>query len=355
MIDLVEAKKIVLDEIKGLNLVSDYFECYMSSSNSSNKQEQIIENVIHLFVRTALGESEISGNFGTEIELRNLIRNLLNSRAHKREYIDSDDKGIAENIGLLQSECQIIKDVTSTFISKEFFNSEKISKSSSNQFFLDDKNSRKFLFCRKQLDELYEDLTEEERFIKQSTTNTSAKTWIIAPRIVHKTISNTFSKLIFRGDENLVKLYLNAFNTDIRFANVPGSDESIYNGSFDLYGEDYSDKVYISDGQYWGLGKNDARYEISNGNIKKGFQFSKLEIDPVCVSSEDFLFFYDFEGKTDIHSDFISGKLIGENVEKAIEMKLSSFIATVIGSCGRMTNVIYIYAGNAPYAVLREF
>lgn len=352
---MVEAKKIVLDEVKGLNLVSDYFECYMSSINSSNMQEQIIENVIHLFVCTALGKSEISANFGTEIELRNIIRDMLKLRAQKNEYVDSGDNGMAENIGLLRRECKIINDVTSAFVVKEFFNSEKISKSSGNQFFLDNMNTRRFLFCRKQLDELYEDFAEEERFIKKSMANTSAQTWIIAPRIVHKTISNTFSRLIFMGDENLVKMYLNAFNTDIYFANVPGSAESIYNGSFDFYGKDYSDKVYISDGQYWGLEKSDARFELRNGSIKRGFQFSKLGINPICDCSKDFLFFYDFEGKIDIRLDFISGKLIGKKVEKTVEMKLSSFFSSVIGSCGRMTNVIYIYAGNAPYVVLREF
>lgn len=354
MINFVKAKKIIIDEIEVANLSSDYFECYISSSSSSNKHEQIIENVIHLFVRTTHGELEISGNFGTEIELRNLISNLLNSHAYKRKRINLDDNGITANIELLQSECQIINGVTSIFISKEFFNSEKISKSSKNQFFLDDKNSRRFLFCRKQIDELYEDLAEEEQFIKKSTTNMSDKTWIIAPRIVHKTISNTFSKLIFRGDEKLVKFYLSAFNTDIYFANLPISDESIYNGSFDLYGEDYFNKKYIYNGQYCGLGKNDARYEINNGNIKKGFQFSKLEINPIYAINKDFMFFYDFEGKIDINTDFIDGKLIGENMEKTVKMKLSSFFAAVIGSCGRMTNVIYIYAGNAPYAVLRE-
>lgn len=351
---MIEAKRIVLDEVKESNVLSDYYECYMSSSRSSNNQEFIIENVIHFFICTPLGESAISGNFGTEIELRCLIRNILNSHAQERKNIYSDDKDIAVDIGLPYNEYQITKDVTRTYISKEFFNSKRISKSASNLYFIDCNYSRRFLFCRKRFEEINQDLLEEERFIKSAANSAGAKTWIIAPRIVHKIVSNTFSKLIYKGDENLVNMYLDSFNINISFANAPNSSESICYGSFDLYGEDYSDKEYISNGHYWGLGKNDARYEINNGSIKKGFQFSKLEMDSFLVGRGEYLFFYDFVGKIDIYSNYICGKLLGEKVEKAVETKLSTFFGDILGACGRMTNVKYIYTGSAPYVVVRE-
>ena len=352
MIDLIEVKRIVINEVEESKVQFDYYECFLSSRWVYNDQESIIENVIHFFICTPLGEAEISGNFGTEIELRCLIRNVLNTQERKNEYTDNND--IVRDIDLPDSEYQLLKNVTEILISKEYFNSKGISKIVSNRFFIDRNYSRKFLFCRKQPEEIYQDLVEENRFIKNTADCIGTNTWIIAPRVVHKIVSNTFSKLIYNGDENLVKMYLDTFNVFIRFANAPNADESICHDFFDLYGKNYSDKVYISDGHYQEMEKNDERYEIINGSIKKGFQFAKLEMDSIFVEMKKCLFFYDFVGKIDIYSNYICGMLLGEKVEKKIETKLSAFFSDILGACGKMTNVKYIYTGSAPYVAMRE-
>lgn len=353
MIELDNAKEIIIEDLMCLSDLFNYYECYLVSCQQYNQYKTVIEDAAYFFIDTPLGTSEIVGNFGTENELRHLLKCAIEPLDFDTHTILCKKKGeiISDNNKSPNVDLRLPDNVIYKCIKRIYFNSQGVSKSVKNRYYFTDAFIDKGLFCRNHICDIQMDLIAEQEFKTKSVKVGMSPFWVLAPRIVHQIVSNTFSQLIYKNDTRLIDFYLSSFGVNFRFGNLPNEMESICKNLFDIHGNDYENKIFICNGSYYGFEQSDARYEINNGNIKKGMQFSKLEIDDFGDDDYSFVYFYGFSGKIDIISNYLSGLLISTNGTITVESKLTTFFGEILGGCGRITNVKYVYDGAAPFVV----
>lgn len=353
MIDITNVKEIVGDEIKSWGIDINYYEYFLMGNEFKDSKGTIIEETVHFYFSTSFGEAEIVGNYGSEVELRNLLEQAVEGVVpHKKNRPDCLNrlklKGKQENKLILYD------NTTTVYTQQYFLNSYDLYKQANRTYYyVEACNDKRLLFLRRKMEEINEDMRIEQKILSDATNIDEASVCVLAPRVAHQIISNLFSRIIYLKNAKLLDLYVSSMNVKFQFADCPNSQEGVYENTFDIYGNDYVNKTYICNGRFYGFSESDIRYEINNNRIKKGIKFSKLEVADYEGDNYNYAYFSDFLGKIDIYSNYISGMLIGEKGNLRVESKLTTFISEILGGYGEMTNVKYIYAGAAPYVVKR--
>ncbi|WDC83340.1 hypothetical protein PL321_11245 [Caloramator sp. mosi_1] len=122
------------------------------------------------------------------------------------------------------------------------------------------------------MDKIYDDFKYESSIIENSIyKNDESNIIMLSPRVTHLWLTLPLTQIVCTENYNYSILTEYAYLTDkLKFSDLPNNRSSIFNDSFDAFGNDYIDRIYIDRGKYEKYTKEDQRFIIDNGQIKEG-------------------------------------------------------------------------------------
>lgn len=337
-----------------------YYEIFIYFENRESNLEKLKVQEISCYVETKKGIYEFNSTFGTKEELRSIWESLfssimfsnnLNKRAHRKYNNPNRNKEI-KLINETSFE-NIICDITNVSIEKIFFNSDGVRKYSVTPYYYANHfNNRRLLFCEKAVDKIYKDLKYELDILESSIyKGNEINIIMLSPRITHLWLTIPLTQIVCTDNSYLSNFTEYLFLTDLlTFSDLPNSNSSIFNDSFDVFGNDYIDRIYINKEKYHKYTKENQRFLITNGQIKKVLTFPMVEVaNNISIDESNIQLFYDFVGKVDVIKNYISGILLSHDKKQKVNIKWTSFLKNILGSNQRYSNIKYVIIGRSPY------
>ncbi|MBE5968388.1 MAG: hypothetical protein E7255_15785 [Lachnospiraceae bacterium] len=365
--NIFEAEEEIREIIGSSSHKYRYYEIFIYFENREKISERLHIQEISCYVETLEGVSVINSTFGTKQELRNIWDNLFlsimflnknNSRSHRKINETSrcyESGKLTQGVKNQKAE-NVICEITSVSVEKIFFNSEGIRKCSTTPYYYANQlKKRRLLFCEKSMDKIYDDFQYETNNIESSIYRTDESNIImISPRVTHLWLTLPVTQIVCT--ENYIHSIFTEYAylmDNFKFSDLPYNTSSVFSDSFDTFGNDYIDRIYIDKGKYEKYTKEDQRFTIAKGQIKRALTFPIVEVsNNITIDDRDIPFFYDFIGKVDVFENYISGILLSNYKRQRVNVKWTSFLRNVQGSNGHYSNIKYVIVGRSPYLIV---